>query len=492
MLSDSPRPCPDQGPRSATPSGAPGLPRTTPALLTPTPSSTPSSTRTPRAHRTVPRWPARAVALVALVASALLTCPPGGSAATVADARGVTRYVSPTGDDSADGASPSTAWRTLERASAALAAGDLGAGSSLRLQRDGTWTGTLAVPASGTARQPLVVSAYGRGARPVVRGGGCVQVSGDHVLVTALSARACDFAGFTLTGDDVTVRGVHATGNVAGVSIGEDAERARVLRSSLVRNRRMAPDTPGSDDDYGAYGVEVLGDHATIAWNRITGQVADSADYGRDGSAVEVYGAVGTRVHHNVSRQNLTFIELGKAGTDDTVLAYNLVTSGLEDAGFVITRGLGDGFGPVTGTVVVHNTARLSAAGTQAFWCGGICTADVLTLSDNVLVAHARIGYALDLDGLASLLGGGRNLMWGSGVEHLLSPGDEVARPRFASMRTLRLERSSAAVDAGRRLRISGVQGGVDVTGRKVGADGDGDGVGRPDRGAVERRATRG
>ncbi|TIC81687.1 hypothetical protein [Nocardioides sp. GY 10127] len=467
----------------------------------------------PRA-RTTPHRPARSVVrglarlltgALALAAVSGLTTPPGqATAATVQTSSGTTSstsstarstattyYVSPAGDDTASGTSPGTAWATLDRASAALADGDLGPGDALALRRGGSWTGTLAVTASGTASRPLVVRAYGSGARPVVRDGACVQVSGSHVRVQDLSARGCDYAGFGLSGTDVTLLRVHATKNVAGVSIGETATGASVLRSSLVRNQRMAPDTPGADDDYGAYGVEVLGDDATIAWNTIAGQVAPSDDYGTDGSAVEVYGAVGTRIHHNIARGDLTFIELGKAGTRDTVLAYNLVTSNLENAGFVITRGVGDAFGPVRGTLAVHNTARLTGTGSQAFWCGGVCTKRVLALEDNVLVSQARIGYALGLDGLGSLLGGGRNLMWGSGVEHLLSPGDEVANPRFASLSSLEPKRSSPAVDSARRLRTAGLQGGVDVHGRRVGLDGDGDGTGRADRGAVERRAAR-
>ncbi|MBN1772079.1 MAG: right-handed parallel beta-helix repeat-containing protein [Deltaproteobacteria bacterium] len=68
------------------------------------------------------------------------------------------------GDDTRDGRSPATAWRTLARlGTAALEPGD-----SVGLRRGGVWHETLRVGSSGTEAQPLRFGAYGNGPKPVV------------------------------------------------------------------------------------------------------------------------------------------------------------------------------------------------------------------------------------------------------------------------------------------------------------------------------------
>ena len=104
----------------------------------------------------------------------------------------------------------------------------------------------------------------------------------------------------------------------------------------------MAANTPGTFDDYGAVGVVVQGDNTEVAYNTITDNWAASADFGTDGSAVEIYGGIGTLVHHNTANNNRTFTELGNNRSADTTYAYNQVTSSLRDTEFLITRGDAD------------------------------------------------------------------------------------------------------------------------------------------------------
>ena len=101
------------------------------------------------------------------------------------------------------------------------------------------------------------------------------------------------------------------------------------MRNYLHHNDRMAPNTPGAFDDYGAVGVVVQGDNTEVAYNTITDNWAASADFGTDGSAVEIYGGIGTSVHHNTASNNRTFTELGNNRSADTTYAYNQVTSSL-------------------------------------------------------------------------------------------------------------------------------------------------------------------
>lgn len=71
------------------------------------------------------------------------------------------------GRDAADGLRPESAWDSIERANAVL----FQPGDRLVLRRGSTCDGMLAPKGSGEADAPIVLSAYGEGALPVIRGG---------------------------------------------------------------------------------------------------------------------------------------------------------------------------------------------------------------------------------------------------------------------------------------------------------------------------------
>lgn len=77
-------------------------------------------------------------------------------------------YLSAEGDDAADGISPATAWKTLQKAN--LEMHRLRPGSKLLLRRGDTFFGGLTIPVSGTERQPVTIGAYGEGKPPVLTG----------------------------------------------------------------------------------------------------------------------------------------------------------------------------------------------------------------------------------------------------------------------------------------------------------------------------------
>ncbi|MEV4245569.1 right-handed parallel beta-helix repeat-containing protein [Streptosporangium canum] len=72
------------------------------------------------------------------------------------------------GNDSATGTSAGTAWRTLARVNTVSFQPD----DSILLRRGSTCNGVLQPQGSGTAGNPITVSAYGSGARPAIVGGG--------------------------------------------------------------------------------------------------------------------------------------------------------------------------------------------------------------------------------------------------------------------------------------------------------------------------------
>ena len=75
-----------------------------------------------------------------------------------------TIYVSQSsGDDNAAGTSPATAWKTLAKTSI-----DYQPGDSILLKKGDTWNEELTPKGSGTAQNPIRISSYGDGKKPVI------------------------------------------------------------------------------------------------------------------------------------------------------------------------------------------------------------------------------------------------------------------------------------------------------------------------------------
>lgn len=77
-----------------------------------------------------------------------------------------TYYVSPTGNDNADGLTPATAWSSLAKVDSTTYA----PGTSILFQAGGTWRGQLIASSSGTASDPITYSSYGVGDKPTFYG----------------------------------------------------------------------------------------------------------------------------------------------------------------------------------------------------------------------------------------------------------------------------------------------------------------------------------
>jgi parallel beta-helix repeat protein len=402
-----------------------------------------------------------------LCAAAAHGSPRGGSATYYVDSR--------TGDDSRSGTSPASAWRSLGR----VAAAHLRGGDRVLLRRGSVWPGGFELAASGTRGRPVLVAPYGRGARPLVRGGStCVTLAGSFLRLTAIEARDCTWAGVSVSGSFDRVEGSSISRNAAGIVVVRGSHGNALVENTISHNDRMSvlTKTP-TDDDSGAFGILLQGDDTYVAHNRIVGSDAFSYDYGRDGSAIEIYGGRDNVIAWNVAADDHSFSELGDARTSDNTFAYNLFTSSASNATFVVTRGGADARGPVRETRLYNNTAVLTGQGSDGVVCYAGCGPTILQLRNNIVVARHN---ALFADGNAVE---DHNVFSGSVVEPARGVGTVIGAPEFvnAAASDFELARSSPAVDRGVAVGYR-----RDLAGARVPVDGNGDGTAAPDAGCFE------
>ena len=365
------------------------------------------------------------------------------------------RYVDPVGgSDSNDGLTTATAWKTVTKVNNTT----IPAGAAILFKRGATYTTSLVVDNSGTSSNRIVVGSYGTGALPIFDGGAArypVQVTGNWVTVQDIqvqNAGQSDKVGLGVYGTDCLVQRVTATGNAIGIQAYNGAHRMRVTASSpsnntVVINPDGSAPGSGSTDDYGACGIGILqADNCEVDHNTIVGNVGPSADFGEDGSAVEIYGSIGTVVHHNTCTGNQTFCELGDVRSDGNVFHNNLIVSDLANSIGVNAQGVGT-FGPVTNTKFHHNTVVLTATGTMG----------LLADSGATFAAHNNIVQAEYLGWTADKIDEGHNVYVGSGgndIQSTANAGTGIAStstttttPGFVSSSDYHLAAGSTAIN---------------------------------------------
>jgi len=368
------------------------------------------------------------------------------------------------GSDSRAGTSTSTAWRSVGRANNA----SLSPGSKLLFKRGCTWSGNaLMARWNGTSAAPITIGAYGSStaAKPMFQNAqDQLYITGSWLIIENLAARAnpvtydtqCQNApagrrtGFRLRGpaNNNVLRYLTADDLFIGIWADNGSHHNKILNNTL-RNNRMKSDNFSSDA--GAVGISLHGDDNDVGWNTISGSDTCSRFYGRDGSAVEVYGGQRNRIHHNRAINNNNFTELGNPRSADNTYAYNVVTSTLASGHFLTTRGSGSGYGPVYRTKAYNNSVYLTGSTAYAIQCLNGCNASILSLRNNIVWSNDRIGYA------DAAFDEGDNVYWTPGggssikVWYPISSSSMKANPQWADpgAGNFRLTATSPAYNAG-------------------------------------------
>lgn len=225
-------------------------------------------------------------------------------------------HIDPSGSDSNNGLSTSTPWQTVGKVNA-VADQSL---KSFRFKRGGTWSEELTLDTASVTQ----VDTYGTGALPKIdtnQNGDCVTVT-DAVNTTIqhLHVDDCEFSGVNIHGGgtrNLVINDLRATGNIAGVKVSDDVDRTTpttIKGSNFIDNNRMSVDTPGGDDDSGAWGILMNGGKLVVENSFFSGHDSHSYDYTRDGAAIEPYSCnasvtLDLKVFKNRAVDNDTFLE---------------------------------------------------------------------------------------------------------------------------------------------------------------------------------------
>lgn len=215
------------------------------------------------------RW--RRVVPGVLVVLVVAVAAPGALARNEQILLGATYYVSPTGNDSASGTSPATAWRTLDRVTAA----SLLPGDRVLLRAGSTFSGGLYLQPgeSGTPGAPISISTYGSGRARISAGAGtgifvydAEEIAISNLVLAGSGASSNTGDGISFYNDlagnvklqHVRIIGVDASGfGGYGVAIGgwnkaSGFQDVKVTSSALHDNGRGGLTTYGPDFQPGA------------------------------------------------------------------------------------------------------------------------------------------------------------------------------------------------------------------------------------------------
>jgi hypothetical protein len=385
---------------------------------------------------------------LALAATPLAACTgPAGSAGSGP----LTYYVSPSGNDAADGTSPATAWRSLDRASSAA----LRPGTRLLLQGGQRFRGHLTLNHldAGNARRPVIVSSYGKGRATIVtpRGSGMVifNTAGVDVRGVRVSGQQRTWpsgSGINMFSNlpgnrklsHIAIEDVDVSGFAYGISVG-GGRGTTGFRDVFVQNSALHDNLDAGLVTYGpafdaaspSYANEdVRISHVTAFHNRgdprlkayssgsgiilgsvRNGTVAWSTAYANGGAGGSVPGPEGIwaydstkiDIEHNVSYRNRTANRADGNGfgldqnTSGSYLQYNL-SYGNDGAGYLVYTGVRNG--ATTHDVLRFNISSGDAQG-QGGHFGGITVNgrvhDIAVYQNTVVMQSPPHAFALVL-----------------------------------------------------------------------------------------------
>ena len=181
--------------------------------------------------------------------------------ALTAASAGNTYFVSASGNDSADGLSVKTAWKSLDKVSSVA----FKPGDKVLFKGGDTWHGQLVLKGAGTAEEPIILSSFGKG-RPVINigdaeGAGILlkNYGGWEISNFEITSGAAPELGVTRQGiyvlvDEPGVKAEHVViedcfiHDIWGQLGGVRERSSAILVSCRNRSREASADAPALND----------------------------------------------------------------------------------------------------------------------------------------------------------------------------------------------------------------------------------------------------
>ncbi len=364
------------------------------------------------------------------------------------------------GNDGASGTSSSNAWKSLDPVNSAT----LSAGDQLLLKRGCSWDGPLKASWHGTSANPIMISAYGSGDRPMIKNApnANVKISGSYIIVQYLQTRH-DMTAYELDGSCLnqpvgwkigfqfdgaahhnTVRHSKTSNHSMGFGMSDNSHHNVIFRNEIRDNVGLWRNEPG--DPLGGLGVNLHGNANEVAWNTFANNnsLCTKAPDGGIGQytssiSIELFNATNSNVHHNVSYDRI-FVEMGSSSSitsADNTFAYNVHSNNEERSRFVVTRGAGEPHGPVWRTSLYNNVVYNIGNDGQGVVCMS-CSNQVLEMKNNIIVASDKAIYVNS----GNTINETHNLYWHPGGLPLpnnfiqnweISPTSIIADPHFVN-----------------------------------------------------------
>jgi hypothetical protein len=373
------------------------------------------------------------------------------------------------GNDSNTGTSTAQAWKTLAKVdSASFTPGDV-----IAFKRGQTFSGSATITSAGTLTSPILITAYGSGAQPLLTNPG-----GWNMLVLAAANIQVKNLAFTNgvvfdNADGLGIRGpkyelsgaIAVTTAGAGVLIQDNTFTdvgvgvktygpSTLIEHNTFRDLRIAfrGFDSGSETSYGALGVSLNNSGIEVRYNDFINCRSTDSPYGADGGAIEIEGFAHAKddilIHHNYSRGSQGFVEVTET-TSSNVSIYQNVSDDYQQ--FIAWDSTTDptGYLVENNTVVRRHSAQVSYLIDWWFYREIVATPadDWALIRNNVFyspLAPTFGAYAFPHD---------HNLHYGFSdpINASLGNGDIVAPPQFVNLATgdLRLAATSPAIDNG-------------------------------------------
>lgn len=189
--------------------------------------------------------------------------------ALAASIEGTTYYVdAENGDDTADGKSEETAWKTFDRVNAKTFL----PGDKILLKADGIWNQPLNPKGSGRDGEPIIIDMYGEGNRPVINGNG---TSGPSITgaVTIYNEEYWEIYNLEVTNLEATDKAGEAmdngTSERAGILI-YSSNQEKIYKHIVVKNCYVHDVNSSFSGMKTSGGIIVVGHYLDKDGNRVT------------------------------------------------------------------------------------------------------------------------------------------------------------------------------------------------------------------------------